>query len=97
MFIHDPSSNSTLQGEIRSEEKNWSNLENEEIHLCIETIDCPNPTIDRPESGARDRFLLKSDQSPIHSDPPDSPDPCEDVSNSSPDNTEQRGEDPLLT
>ncbi|CAL2230858.1 unnamed protein product [Prunus armeniaca] len=97
MFIHDPSSNSTLQGEIRSEEQNWSNLENEEIHLCIETIDCLNPTIDHPESGAQDRSLLKSDQSSIHSDPPDSLDPCKDVSNSSPDNTEQRGEDPLLT
>ncbi|CAL9016092.1 unnamed protein product, partial [Prunus brigantina] len=29
LFFHDPSSNSTLQGEIRSEEQNWSNLENE--------------------------------------------------------------------
>ncbi|CAL8083793.1 unnamed protein product [Prunus armeniaca] len=34
LFFHDPSSNSTLQGEIRSEEQNWSNLENEEILLC---------------------------------------------------------------
>ncbi|KAI5352266.1 hypothetical protein L3X38_005157 [Prunus dulcis] len=33
LFFHDPSSNSTLQGEIRSEEQNWSNLENKEILL----------------------------------------------------------------
>ncbi|CAL2264875.1 unnamed protein product [Prunus armeniaca] len=33
LFFHDPSSNSTLQGEIRSEEQNWSKLENEEILL----------------------------------------------------------------
>ena len=39
LFFHDPSSNSTLQGEIRSEEQNWSNLENKEIPLCTEMID----------------------------------------------------------
>ncbi|CAL8151472.1 unnamed protein product [Prunus armeniaca] len=33
LFFHDPSSNSTLQEEIRNEEQNWSNLENEEILL----------------------------------------------------------------
>ncbi|CAL9024714.1 unnamed protein product [Prunus brigantina] len=61
LFFHDPSSNSMLQGEIRSEEHNWSNLENEEILFCTEMID-------RPEFGARDYSLSKSDQSPIHSD-----------------------------
>ncbi|CAL2276208.1 unnamed protein product [Prunus armeniaca] len=77
LFFHDPSSNSTLQGEIRSEEQNWSNLENEEILLCIEMID-------HPESGAQDYSMPKSDQSPIHSDQlPDPPDPYEDISDSS--------------
>ncbi|BBH05733.1 P-loop containing nucleoside triphosphate hydrolases superfamily protein [Prunus dulcis] len=42
LFFHDPSSNSMLQGEIRSEEQNWSNLENEEIPLCTEMIDRPS-------------------------------------------------------
>ncbi|CAL2256148.1 unnamed protein product [Prunus armeniaca] len=71
-----------------------SNLENEEILLCTETID-------RPKSGARDCSLPQSNQSPIHSnqslDPPDS---CEDGSYPSPtptDNTEQRDEDYPLT
>ncbi|CAL2271851.1 unnamed protein product [Prunus armeniaca] len=74
LFFHDPSSNSMLQGEIRSEEQNWSNLENKEILLCTEMIDYP-------ESGAQDYSLLKSDQSPIHRDQlPDSPDPYEDIS-----------------
>ncbi|KAI5350200.1 hypothetical protein L3X38_003091 [Prunus dulcis] len=69
LFFHDPSSNSTLQGEIRSEEQNWSNLENKEILLCTEMID-------HSESRARDYSLSNSDQSPIHSDQlPDPPDP----------------------
>ncbi|CAL9028855.1 unnamed protein product [Prunus brigantina] len=77
LFFHDPSSNSTLQGEIRSEEQNWSNLENEEILICTEMID-------RPESGARDYSLPTCDQSPIHNDQlPDPPDPCEDISDPS--------------
>ncbi|KAI5311811.1 hypothetical protein L3X38_040984 [Prunus dulcis] len=54
--------------------------------------------IDRPKSRARDYSLPKSDQSPIHRDQtPDPPDPCEDISNSSPtptDNIEQQDEDP---
>ncbi|CAL8152273.1 unnamed protein product [Prunus armeniaca] len=91
LFFHDPSSNSTLQGEIRSEEQNWSNLENEEILLCTEMID-------HPESGAQDYSMPKSDQSPIHSDQlPDPPDPYEDISDPSltpTDNTEQQDEDP---
>ncbi|CAL2225265.1 unnamed protein product [Prunus armeniaca] len=41
MFFHDPASNSTLHREIQSEKQNWSNLENEEIHLCTEAIDHP--------------------------------------------------------
>ncbi|KAI5312061.1 hypothetical protein L3X38_041234 [Prunus dulcis] len=41
LFFYDPSSNSTLQGEIRSEEQNWSNLENKEILLCAKLIDHP--------------------------------------------------------
>lgn len=41
MFFHNPRSKSTLHGEIRSEEKNWSNLESEEICLCTEAIDHP--------------------------------------------------------
>ncbi|CAL8092463.1 unnamed protein product [Prunus armeniaca] len=94
LFFHDPSSNSTLQGEIRSEEQNWSNLENEEILLCTEMID-------HPESGAQDYSMPKSDQSPIHSDQlPDPPDPYEDISDPSltpTDNTEQQDEDPPLT
>ncbi|CAL9006226.1 unnamed protein product, partial [Prunus brigantina] len=92
LFFRDPSSNSTLQGEIRSEEQNWSNLENEEILICTEMID-------RPESGARDYSLPTCDQSPIHNDQlPDPPDPCEDISDPSlipTDNTEQQDEDPL--
>lgn len=91
LFFRDLSSNSTIQGEIRSEVHNWSNLENEEILLCTEMID-------RPEFGALDYSLPKSDQSPIHSDQlPDPPDPCKDVSDPSPtptDNTEQQDEDP---
>ncbi|CAL2264786.1 unnamed protein product [Prunus armeniaca] len=94
LFFHDPSSNSTLQGEIRSEEQNWSNLENEEILLCTKMID-------HPESGAQDYSMPKSDQSPIHSDQlPDSPDPYEDISDTSltpTDNIEQQDEDPPLT
>ncbi|CAL2226490.1 unnamed protein product [Prunus armeniaca] len=94
LFFHDISSNFMLQGEIRSEEQNWSNLENEEIFLCTEMIDYP-------ESGARDYSLPKSDQSPIHSDQlPDPPDPCEDISDTSltpTDNIEQQDEDPHLT
>ncbi|KAI5313775.1 hypothetical protein L3X38_042951 [Prunus dulcis] len=90
LFFHDPSSNSTLQGEIRSEEQNWSNLENKEILFCTEMID-------HSKSGARDYSLSKSDQSPIHSDQlPDPPDPCEDISDPSltpTDNTEQQDED----
>ncbi|CAL9016053.1 unnamed protein product, partial [Prunus brigantina] len=92
LFFHDPSSNSTLQGEIRSEEQNWSNLENEEILICTEMID-------RPESGARDYSLPTCDQSPIHNDQlPDPLDPCEDISDPSltpTDNTEQQDEDPI--
>ncbi|KAI5348094.1 hypothetical protein L3X38_000981 [Prunus dulcis] len=84
----------TLQGEIQSEEQNWSNLENEEILLCIEMID-------HPESGARDYSLPKSDQSPIHSDQlSNPPDLCEDISDPSlthTDNTEQQDENPPLT
>ncbi|CAL9029117.1 unnamed protein product [Prunus brigantina] len=61
-------------------------------------VDSPNLTIDSPQFRARDCYLLKSDQSPIHSD--QSPDPCEDVSDLShtPTNsTEQRDEDPPPT
>ncbi|CAL8168114.1 unnamed protein product [Prunus armeniaca] len=91
LFFHDPSSNYTLQGEIRSEEQNWSNLENKEILLCTEMID-------HPESGAQDYSLPKSDQSPIHSDQlPDPPDPYEDISYPSltpTDNTKQQDKDP---
>ncbi|CAL2227071.1 unnamed protein product [Prunus armeniaca] len=90
LFFHDSSSNSTLQGEIRSEEQNWSNLENEEILLCTEIID-------HPESGAQDYSIPNSDQSPIHSDQLlDPPDPYEDISDPSltpTDNTEQQDED----
>ncbi|CAL9018313.1 unnamed protein product [Prunus brigantina] len=70
MFFHDPASNSTLQEEIRSEEPNWSSLENEDIHLCKkialgnETINRPDPTIDHPESGTRKCSLPNNDQSP---------------------------------
>ncbi|CAL2234619.1 unnamed protein product [Prunus armeniaca] len=91
LFFHDPLSNSTLQMEIQSEEQNWSNLENEEIFLCMKMID-------RPESGARDYSMSKSDQLPIHSDQlPDPLDPCEDISDPSltpTDNIEQQDEDP---
>ncbi|CAL2278311.1 unnamed protein product [Prunus armeniaca] len=74
LFFHNPSSNSTLQGELQSEEQNSSNLKNEEILLCTEMID-------RPKSGARDYSLPKSDQSPIHSNQLSDPsDPCEDIS-----------------
>ncbi|CAL2259667.1 unnamed protein product [Prunus armeniaca] len=94
LFFHDPSSNSTLHGEIRSEEQNWSNLENEEILLCTEMID-------HPEFGAQDYSLPKSNQSPIHCDQlPDPPDPYEDISYLSltpTNNIEQQDEDPPLT
>ncbi|CAL8149661.1 unnamed protein product [Prunus armeniaca] len=91
MFFHDPSSNYMFRREIRSEKQNWSNLENKEIFLYTETIDRPNPTIDHLESGARDCFLPKSDQSL------DPSNPSEDVYDPSPtpiDNTEQRDADP---
>lgn len=57
--------------------------------------------INRPESGARDYSLPKSDLLPIHSDQlPNPPDPCEntfDPSLTPTDNTEQQDEDPPLT
>ncbi|CAL8109308.1 unnamed protein product [Prunus armeniaca] len=80
-----------LHGEIRSEEQNWSNLENEEIILYTKMIDSP-------ESGTQDYSLPKSNQLPIHSDQSlNPPDLCKDVSDLSPtptNNTEQQDEDP---
>ncbi|CAL2255571.1 unnamed protein product [Prunus armeniaca] len=90
MFFHDLASNSTLQEDIRSEEPNWSSLENEDIHLCKkialghERIDCPDPTINCPESGTRECSLPNNDQSP---------NPCEaifDSSHTPTDNSEQQ-------
>ncbi|BBG96151.1 receptor like protein 35 [Prunus dulcis] len=45
-------------GEIRSEEQNWSNLENKEILLCTEMID-------HFESGARDYLCRKATNLPF--------------------------------
>ena len=91
MFFYDPASNSTLQGEIPSEELNWSSLEREDIHLCTKiALGQETITIDHPESGTCECSLPNNDRSP---------NPCEDVFNSShtlTDNSEQQDEDPPL-
>ncbi|BBG94371.1 ABC-2 type transporter family protein [Prunus dulcis] len=91
MFFYDPASNSTLQGEIPSEELNWSSLEHEDIHLCTKiALGQETITIDRPESGTCECSLPNNDRSP---------NPCEDVFDSShtlTDNSEQQDEDPPL-
>ncbi|CAL8134140.1 unnamed protein product [Prunus armeniaca] len=92
MFFYDPASNSTLQGEIPSEELNWSSLENEDIHLCTKiALGQETITIDHPESGTCECPLPNNDQSPT---------PCKAVFDSShtlTDNSEQQDEDPPLT
>ncbi|BBH02937.1 hypothetical protein Prudu_013658 [Prunus dulcis] len=92
MFFYDPASNSTLQGEILSEELNRSNLENEDVHLCTKiALGQETITIDHPESGTCQCSLPNNDRSP---------NPCESVFDSShtpADNSEQQDEDPPLT
>ncbi|CAL2260607.1 unnamed protein product [Prunus armeniaca] len=92
MFFYNPTSNSTLQGEIRSEELNWSSMENEDIHLCTKiTLGQETITIDCPESGTCECSLPNNDRSP---------NPCEAIFDSSHipiDNLEQQDKDPPLT
>ncbi|CAL9006051.1 unnamed protein product [Prunus brigantina] len=65
MLFYDPTSNSTLQEEIHSEELNWSSLENEDIHLCTKiALSQETITIDRPKSSTCECFLPNNDRSP---------------------------------
>ncbi|CAL8157664.1 unnamed protein product [Prunus armeniaca] len=89
MFFYDPTSNSTIQGEIRSEELNWSSMENEDIHLCMKiTLGQETITIDCPESSTCECSLPTNDRSP---------NPCEAIFDSSHipiDNSEKQDKDP---
>ncbi|CAL9008167.1 unnamed protein product, partial [Prunus brigantina] len=65
LFFHDPSSNSTLQGEIRSEEQNWSNLENEEILIYISDPSLtPTDNTEQQDEDPLSNSTVPTDQSP---------------------------------